>query len=426
MVTAPAKYSSSDKLPASPDSQPRTALWQRLMLACVLLAAGSAVMVVGGSSIFYRLTHMTVDGGLVNGRVMRLQAPIDGKLKAFYGQSGAPVRSGQVIARITPTPQHTQNLLSMQGEVQVTTAQLTSAYQSFAFLQQQLTLLEDQDQALQQANVAISDKEVSYQQAAVDAAIANANAARLDYDRYRTLAAEGAISQQKVDQVHALWQSAEAEVKQARANLLSANTSLNAFQDGISLKPGATLANQRLNLTQAIQNQRTQIKTLEAQLATQQKRLAETQSLYSKQKEVEVVAPFNGVIYRTERESGELVNRPNDLLTLLDCNDLWIESLVTAEQARRIDAQAPVRVKLAGDPKTFVGKVELLEGVTSIDMIRKQVQALLPPVPDWVGSAPLARVTVRIPPPSQQAYSQQLCGVGQSASLTFGIKVFPQ
>jgi multidrug resistance efflux pump len=396
---------------------------RRLLVGITCLGLGTAAIAFGLSSITYRLTHATVDGGLISGRTVRLRAPIDGKIKSFYARPGAPVKSGQILARLESTAQVEQNLLQLQGEVQTKQAQLDAAKQSLGFLQQQLGSLEIQDKTLQTVNTGLSAKEVTHQQAAVEAAMAKEQAARLDYQRYQQLLAEGAISRQKVEQLEFVWKSAEAEVKQAQAELSAAQASLNALQDGVALTPGATLADQRMNLMRSIQEQATQIATLKTELTSSQAQLKKAQAEYSDRRDIEITAPFAGVVYSTEQDQGEQVNRPDTLITLLDCNDLWVETLVSAQQANQIDSRKPVRVQLAGAEDTFVGEVEVIEAVNRTELTKDQAQALIPAVASNLIGQPLAKVTVRIPPPPQQSQANQFCGVGQSARLTFGTKL---
>lgn len=430
MVETPIKTPGfKELLPAPPEADYRlpgsnkNPILQRLLVGVTCLGLGAAAIAVGLSSATYRLTHMTVDNGLVSGRTVRVRAPIDGKVKAFYARSGAPVKTGQVLARLESTPQAEQSLLQLQGDVQTKQTELIAAQQSLAFLQQQLQGLELQDETLQAVHTSLSAKTVSQEQAALDAALAKEQAMRLDYERYQQLLAEGAVSRQKVEQLEYTWKSAAAETKQARAELATAQATLDAFKDGVAISPGATLADQRLNLMQSVQAQVAQISKLKTELADRQKRLAEVQAEYSDRQDIEVTAPFSGVIYTTEREQDEQISRPDTLLTLLDCNDLWVETLVSAPQASQIDAQKPVRVQLAGAPDTFVGEVELIEAISSGDLAKDQTQALRPAIDPKLSGLPLARVTVRIPPTEQQAQAHQFCGVGQSARLTFGTKL---
>lgn len=405
------------------DADPKQSRWQRLLLTIALVSLGATALACGLASISYRLTHLTINNGIINGRTVRLQSPIDGTIKAFYAQPGVAVKAGQVLVRIAPTPQAEQGVLQLQGDISSIATQLAASQQSLALLQQQLRSLETQDKSIQGVNVAMAGNDVRRYQAAVDEAKAKADFARLDYQRYRQLMAEGAVSQQKVDQLEAAWSSTEAEVKQAKAVLDSAQTSHTVFQEGTALKAQDSLLNQRVSLTQTIQTQATLVKTLEAQLASKQQLLAQAQAAYTDRKDIVVTAPFTGVIHRTEQEQGEQVNRPSNLLTMLDCNDLWVEMLVSVDQANRIDRQQPVRVQLVGDATTLIGDIDLIESVSNIETIKQQLQAITPAPPTELIGQPLVRVTVKIPPSAQQTQAQRFCGIGQSATLTFGTRL---
>jgi membrane fusion protein, multidrug efflux system len=407
-----------------PEFERQTSPWQRLLVGATCLGLGLIALSIGFGSLTYRLTHTTIDNGLVTGRLVRVQAPIDGELKEFFASSGVEVRSGQVLARVAPGSQQQQTLLQLQGDVAAKTAQITAARQSLDLLNQQLQSLQGQELTIQAVNAAIAANGVDHDKAAVDAAIAIETAAQTNYQRYQQLLDEGVVSRQRVDELRAEWQAAQAAVRQARADLNTAHTSLGAARDGVTLNTGASSQEQRMSIMQLVQSQTALINTLSAQLATSQQQLKQAQSLYSDRRDVEVAAPFNGVIYSTEREAGEQVNRPDVLLTLLDCNDLWVETLVSAEQASKIDVQQPVRVQLAGESDTFLGEVELIEAISRAELVKDQAQALTPSVPSELVGEPLSRVVVRIPPTTAQEQAHQVCGVGQSARLTFSTKFF--
>lgn len=405
-----------------PEEERSPSLWQRVAIATACLGLGFAAITAGSASILYRLTHTTVGDGLVTGRLVRLQAPMDGEIKDFFAASGVDVQSGQVLVRVAPGQQQQQTLLQLQGDVSETTTQLAAARQLLDLLSGQLKSLDQQDKALQRVNTAIASDDVTEHQARVSAAMARATAAQADYRRYQQLLEAGVVSQQQVDQFRAEWQAAQAAVEQTQAGVDSAETKLGATQQGLVMETGESLHEQRMALVQTMQTQTALVQTLSAQLATRQQQLKQAQSLYSSRKALEVTAPFSGVIYSTERESGEQVSRPDVLLTLLDCNTLWVEVLVSAQQARQIDPQKPVRVRLANATDTVVGEVELMEAISRADLVKDQTQALTPAVPEHLVGQPLTRIQVALPPSAEQSESQQLCGVGQAAQLTFGLK----
>lgn len=430
MLDTPPKLVPLEKLPAfspeyfKPVEEQKPPFRWRLVIAGSLIGLGLVTAGVGVASITYRLTHLTVDSGLVNGRQVRLQAPLNGEIKDFFARPGVAVRSGQVLARLAPSSQQEQSLIQLQGEVSSKTAQLAAGRDLLNVLNRQLESLNGQDQTMQSVNVKIANDDVVKNRAAVSAAIATETAARLKYERYRKLAADGAVARQLVEQLRAEWLTAQSAVSQTKAALSSTNTSRDALEGGVPLNRSASLQEQRLSLSRSIESQKSAVKTLEAQLATSQKQLEQAKALLSDRRDFELTAPFAGVIYTTERDAGEQVNRPDVLLTLLDCNDLWVETLVNAEQANRIDATKPVRVQMVGESNTLVGQVELIEAMSRAELAKDQARTLLPTVPTQLTGQPIARVVVRIPPATQQGEAQKLCGVGQTASLTFNLKLF--
>ncbi|NJR66448.1 MAG: hypothetical protein HC772_15780 [Leptolyngbyaceae cyanobacterium CRU_2_3] len=96
-----------------------------------------------------------------------------------------------------------------------------------------------------------------------------------------------------------------------------------------------------------------------------------------------------------------------------ECND-----------ASTIDPDAPVSVQFVGSSSPIAGQVDLIQPISSIQQIEDrprlmQSVAISPAVPMNLVGQPIGRVTIRIPPPPQYTESQQFCGVGQAAKLTF-------
>lgn len=446
---------------AAPVEEKKPIPWQRLAVGTMFVLLGLAAAGVGVSLISYRLTHYIVESGLINGRTTQLRSPIDGNVKAFYARPGVSVRSGQVLARIgvDPSPQQEQirlqiertqqdqkqqqndfqqQWLQLEGEVQTNVTQLTSAQQTLEILKSQLLDINQQYNSVGKVNVQLADKEVAQAKAALDAANAKTTAARLDYERYVQLVKDGIVPQQKVDQLRFSWESAKAEVQQAQANVNAAKDSLRAFQTGVTINNNTTsILDQRTKLMQLIQTQTVLVNTLKTQLDSARERLKQTQAFkpnsilqpvsttkrYLARQDYEVAAPFAGIVYKTDREPGEQINRTEAILTMLDCNELWVEVVIPASVVSSLQMQKPVSVQIAGYPETMAGDIDLIQPVSGQGIAQQlpstQAQALSPSVPPNLAGQPLARVTVRIPPPPQYTQSNQFCGVGQLTRLTF-------
>ncbi len=406
------------------DPEARPATWKRFAVGGLCLGLGLCAAGIGLTSVYYRFTHMTIKTGIVNGRTVRVQSPVDGTIQDFYSRPGISVRTGQVLARLNPLAREQgQSLVpELQRQVQAMTAELSLARQTLALLNQQQKGLEQQDQQVQQATVAVATDDRDRYQASLDAAIAEESAAQSDYSRFRSLLSEGAVSAQQVDQLEASWKAAQAKVKAARAELEASSTMLSAARTSVPMASSIDDMQERQEaLAKEVQAQEAAVERLTLALGHQQAELDEAKGLNKQEAIVPVKAPFSGVVYTTYHETGEQVSRPETLLGLLDCNDLWVETLVGANRANRVDADKPVRVKLAGSDQTVLGQVTVIEAVSMGELTEARAEAILPAVPPNLINQPLARVRVTIPASENPLQAHQFCGVGQNAQLTFGM-----
>ncbi len=321
----------------------------------------------------------------------------------------------------------------LAGEVQSNQAQLIAARQSLDFLNNQLKTLENQYQAVRAVDVKLATETVSQKQAAVKLALAEATAARSDYQRFQKLQAQGAVSQQKVENLRFASQAADARVNQAQAALRSAQTALDGAKRGIANQNNVdnSLSQQRSKLQQAIQEQQMMVNTLGAKVSSSKLQLNQSLAL-SKNRVVPVPipekiqsnsqlqtlqAPFSGVVYTTHSEQGEQVSNSQPILTLLNCNDLWVETVMKADDAIRIDTNKAAKVKLSSTKQTFSGEVDIIQPLSSVQTTNQQsqgveVKALSSVVPPNLIGQSLMRVTVRIPQTNLHTQSQRFCGIG--------------
>jgi EAL domain-containing protein (putative c-di-GMP-specific phosphodiesterase class I)/multidrug resistance efflux pump len=418
--------------PSVAPPKPRFSIpWLRLITATGCVGLAGLALTIGFSSLSYHFMHVVVEGGLLNGRTVRLQSPVKGNVTDFYAQPGAKVQAGQVLARIQQGREEEAALLQLEGEVQSKSNQLNAAVQTQTVLQAQAAGLASRSESVWSFASQVSTTDLSAQRAAMDGAIAQSNVAKLNRDRYQGLADAGAISRQTAEQYRAAWEVAEANVRQAQSALEAAQANAAAAQSRtlMSENPGLgnSFAQEAGQIQQQIQTQASLVRTLTAERDNAQQRLAKARSIFSARQDLAVTAPFAGVIYQTERERNEQVEPAAPLMTLLDCNDLWVEIVMSAREAGAIDLSKSVKVEL-GDA-TVLGEVTLRQPISSaqggeMQFRSTRVQALQPVIPAELAGQALTRLTIRIPPPTTQSQSQQFCGVGQLARLTFSKKLF--
>ncbi|MGK7917713.1 MAG: EAL domain-containing protein [Prochloraceae cyanobacterium] len=411
----------------------KPSLLRRLLFGTAFVGLGVAALTIGMTSIGHRMSHLVVENAQINARVIRLRATIDGQLEAFYPSPGVVVKKEQVLARIRPSQEVKQEMLQLEQEVKSKLNQLAAAEESLVFLRNRLLKQENEYEKLWKVEITRDVEDVKQKKAILDKAIAQANAARSDYQRFHNLYQQGVVTEQRAEQAKAAWEIAQAEVRRAQEALRSARVGLNAARKKVAMNEypnwGDSFVEETTQLRQQIENESILVKTLKAEVEIARERLAQAQSLYSGRQEIEIKAPLAAVVYKTEREQGESIERSEAILSLLDCNDIWIEAIVSAKSATQIDTQKSVLVELAGETEPLRGEVVLIQAVSSQGNYERaqklEVDALLPTIDPKLVGQPLSRVTVKIPPPAKHTNNQQFCGLGQPARLTFATKTQP-
>ncbi|MEB3279431.1 MAG: EAL domain-containing protein [Lyngbya sp.] len=535
---------------ASADQKPNP--FGRLILGTAFLGVSVAVLGIATTSIWHRMSHIVIKHGVVNGRLVRLRSPFYGHVREFYARPGAQVKADQILANIEhipnedlfyerPEPEYRrqsslpvfdfdiepptfetlvddtkkyekledqayeieQKIVRLKGELQTNRNQLAASQQTVASLNARLAEINQKYQQLRSVEVSISATEVPQRQAELDKALAEAKLARTEYERFRDLQLEGAVSSQRVDQLKVAWETAQTEVQRVREQLKAAEVNYNASQAGLAsnnkysnalaeeskqleqqleqesmkakslrseiqnLEQQLTLAENQYNQRQAqMQQEKVNIQRIrqereqryQEQLAFQQQQVkVQQQQVQLQEQEIkeeqlaqqqtitplktQLKAPFTSVVYRTEREKGELVNKSEAVLSLLDCNSLWVEAVIRSEDASRLDPEKPVQVRLANHPGILKGEIDLIQPISTLSAPpqtgsfadidkegrRMQVQALSPTIPaELMDESFLKRVTVKIPPIPNGNQPEQLCGLGQVAHITFAKKSSPQ
>ncbi|MGL5083846.1 MAG: EAL domain-containing protein [Microcoleaceae cyanobacterium] len=515
--------------PVLPEKKP-SVVW-RFFVGTAFVGASLAAVGIAATSILHRMTNMTVNQGVVNGRLVRLRSPINGNITEFYARPGAVVDANQVLARIERIPgdrelyeqskpvtlmefkseppkvepiktdntQYTrledlsykaqQEILQLRGDLETKQGQLEAAERSKRSIASRLQEIQQEYQQRRTVEISVNATDVPQKQALLDQATAHAKFARSEYERFQALQIEGVAPAQRVDQLRAAWEAAQAEVTVAKEALRASEVSFNATEAGLTAnnKYSNALTQEASQLDQQLEQQSATANTLVTEVSNLEHQLVLAENLYNVRRtqmqaekvnqeslrqeqvrvqqaqeklhkeqlqlqqqavsgqqqlqqqnqppiEMQLTAPFSSIVYRTEREKGEIVNQSEAVLSLLDCNNLWVETVVSAEDASRIDLQQPVQVRLGSHSQILKGEVDLIQPMTKLSPEalpgtlgdidnqgrRMQVQALSPTIPAELMDEPfLKRVTVKIPPPPDHGQAQQLCGLGQVAHITF-------
>ena len=162
------------------------------------------------------------------------------------------------------------------------------------------------------------------------AAVAELEAARINFERTQNLAREGVAAAQQLDTARTSYDAAVArldavkrQVDAHRAAIALAKTSA----EQVAVKRGQVVTNQHMQ-----------------EAATAQQTKANVRLAYT-----EVKAPVDGIVDVRAARVGEVVTTGQALITLIDLDDLWIRADVEETYIDRVKMGDRMRVRLPSD-----------------------------------------------------------------------------
>jgi HlyD family secretion protein len=216
-------------------------------------------------------------------------------------------------------------------------------------------------------------QEVQEAKAAVEAAQAELDRARNDWDRAQTLYKSEDISTQQFDQFRNRFRSADAQLKQAkqREALVLAGPRAEVIQAASSqtLRARANLqvgeAN-RLELRrreQEVPLRRAEVERARAQLAYIDSQLDDTT----------IVSPIDGVVMVKSADPGEVLAPGTTVVTVGDLDHPWLRGYIGEKDLGRVKLGAAVKVRNDSFPdKVYPGRISFIS--SEAEFTPKQIQ----------------------------------------------------
>jgi HlyD family secretion protein len=241
-----------------------------------------------------------------NGRLeateIAVATKLPGRVQEVLADEGDSVKAGQVLARM--------NVDSLKAQLAEAQAGLRRARDGEQAAQAQVELAEAQAEA-GQAQVALRQAEL--------------DAAQRRLARARTLAGEGAASQQELDDARALTHGTEAGVAAAKAQAVAARAAVDAAR---AQQVGA----------------RSQVEQAEATVARVQSELDDSV----------LAAPRAGRVQYRVAEPGEVIGAGGRVLSLVDLGDVYMTFFLPEEAAGKLKLGSEVRLLLDADGGAYL------------------------------------------------------------------------
>lgn len=382
-----------------------------------IIFAVAGIGIVAASSFGYRYwsyasTHEETDNAQVAGHVHQVSTRINGTVSEVSVNDNQQVKQGQLLVKLDPSDLQVKALqaeaalesakrqanaaqsnISLASE---TAAAKTTQAQgdisgSVASISTAQAAVKEAQSGIPAAQAAVAEAQagIPAAQAQVAQADANLQKAQTDYNRYQTLASQGAVPRQQLDSAKAAYdvaqaqknvalqgvQQAQARVAQANEGVAKAQSRLAQAQEGVT-SAQAKLAQSKGGLQQATASgQQTEVNR--AQYAAAQSAIAQAEaSLKDAQLQLSytnIVAPASGRVGRKTVEVGQRVQPGSPLLAIVETN-YWITANFKETQLQGVKPGQEVEITLDAFPgKKFAGRVDSISPASGAQF------SLLPP-----------------------------------------------
>lgn len=293
--------------------------------------------------------------GRVEGDETNVAAKRPGRVVEITVREGDSVRKGQVLVRLEATQmtarrdQAAAGLRAAQQEAQTARLRLPTLEQKL----RQLDIQKQQAQLDAAGRVAAGESQVAAAQADLSRAEAELEQVRSDARRFRVLADKGAAPEQVAEQLESKVKGTEAVVEAARRQVTAAEGALEVAKAARS-NP-ALIEAEKAALMRQMDEVRGVVRTAEEGVAGAKALLEEADSEVD---DLDVTAPFSGIVVTRAAEPGQVIAPGQALITLVDPSQLYLRGYVPEANIGAVKIGAPVDVFLDAQPdKALQGKV---------------------------------------------------------------------
>jgi membrane fusion protein (multidrug efflux system) len=340
------------------DSPHQTSIIRRLVL-------GSLVTIAILTFVIWFISpgSVSTNDAQIDGHIHPLNARVSGTITWVNPlvDDTHYVKAGTVLARLDPND-YEPTVDRLTGDVESTEAQLESA-----------TLNVRISEATTESRLSAARASVEEAQAEKDTAEAQSLAASAsvtqveaiyrraedDRRRYLALVESHEISRSEYDQRATEAATAEAQLKQAEANLVGARQHIASASQRITERRGDVLAAE--TAPEQVASARANVKRVNGDL---KKTRASLKDATLNLRYTEVVAPVDGVIGRKQIEVGQRITAGQLMLTLSPPDEIWAIANFKETQLTRMQVGQRAIIHVDASGNNFQGTVESMGGAT--------------------------------------------------------------
>lgn len=386
------------------------------------LGFGVSILIIAGVTLWRNKYNVISDQGYVNAPIIIVRAPIKGNLISRNLKPGTSLLKGTVIGSIENSgdPALEVQQKSLESQIILAQVELTSIKTKL----RDRRVIKRQMQDYLEAQISLqsnyNDQQVKRYQGELKDAEHEAEFALVEAQRYQELVVKGGISQNAADRLQTNALRAQQVVVSKRALQQEAVAQLEASQQGLQLEGSRTFSDPFIRsqtLDEEIADLEQQEHFIQARIQQNLQELSRVSDQLKLQKRAILKITQPGVIWSGEDRfiSGGYVSPGDTVVTLIDCQRLWIDTFLAERQVEKLAIGMVAKVRLLSDPKHRIlsGRIQTVR--SGVGRVVTGDQVAVPP-PELIRRNLAVRIILDTP---EQVTSDEFCGVGRSVAVTF-------
>lgn len=395
-------------------------LWNRRI---VRIAVGLALLVVGLIVVLPSITGHTSLDGTINARFVIVASPIEGTVVSSAPKSGTIVAHAEHLLSIRNDRVTRSSLTELSGELRATEERLQALALQESELNSLSSTLQERIDAYRGAMIVNLDQLISMQTERISANEARRNETKNDLTRKEQLRLTGHLPESDLDRARALQRIAEREYESSRFEFERLKQQRDAARRNVFVGEGRNdvpYSLQRVDeIKIALLDLATRRREQEARYVKLRAQVSEQEGYLQNLGFASLRSDFDGVMWRNNVVAGSNVVVGTELLSILDCSDLFVDIVVHEANYDDLYPGLEAEVRLFGRDSAIPGHVLSVRG-SRADMEDKVLAATPPRI-----EGKYARIRVQLSPSDLNTDYQNYCQVGRTAQVRFRTRSVP-
>ena len=335
----------------------------RIALACGLIA-------IGTWEFLPYLTHRVASSAFVNAEIVRVTAPIRGRLSGELPGKGTFIEENKDVTLIEAAVPDRRQLAVFEQQFAVAAAQIELAQRHLVEIGETDHRLLDRADQHRAAVLSEMTAEVDEAQAEVQACGIERDELARDLDRRRQLNQSGVESARTFEAAESAHGAASAKCEAAAARLDRLRLERQAAQNGVYLRDGGNdtpysqqqrdrLMLRRQEVEAQLLSETARVKQLEGEIAQERERIIDT-SRY------DFTLPQQHLVWAISASPGSTVVEGQSLIDLADCTRRFVSVELPERQAESIRRGDVAQIRLVGSDEWITGIVERMRGSSAL------------------------------------------------------------